>query len=53
METMKECDCKGCDIAPNCTVNDDKAEICPCRICIVKGLCEEACDDYHEWRKHI
>ncbi len=50
MENLKECGCKGCDAAQFCKVNDSKAKICPCRICIIKMICEDPCEDYEKWQ---
>jgi len=49
--------CKGCyyysrsDRRPLCKVIDtdyvSETLICPCSICLIKGVCEDACDDYN------
>jgi len=47
--------CTGCHIRNQChKLNRHrvyKADICPCRICLVKGICNTPCEDYRIlWR---
>lgn len=43
-------ECKGCLSESTCIFVDnyEKHAIgkCPCRICLIKGVCREACSDY-------
>jgi hypothetical protein len=54
-----DCDCGGCPVIEGCfntrgidkeytEYYDEKMEICPCRICIVKAMCGDACDLYEQ-----
>lgn len=45
-------DCKGCRIMNFCkaTYNIKDFEECPCRICLIKVMCEETCNLYLDWR---
>ena len=36
--------CKGCCRKP-CTYSE-YIEECPCGICLIKGICQRACDDF-------
>ncbi len=37
--------CKGCATTDTCEYME-KADECPCKICLVKGMCDMTCDDY-------
>ncbi len=37
--------CEGCNTTDTCEYIK-KSNKCPCRICIVKGMCDTTCDDY-------
>lgn len=37
--------CKGCCRKP-CTYSSEYIEECPCGICLIKGVCRRACDDF-------
>jgi hypothetical protein len=38
--------CRGCRIGSRCLIDNYIAEKCPCRICLVKVVCEEACEGF-------
>jgi hypothetical protein len=51
--------CKGCLILeppepepdPECTIRaDGYQDNCPCRICLVKGICRKGCEDRDNYR---
>ncbi len=39
-------DCKGCATIIICNFKQIDYDKCPCRICIVKGMCIVTCDDF-------
>jgi len=48
--------CEGCAIESRCDYNSSSYKVqtakyfCPCRLCLVKGICrgtENICEDYH------
>ncbi len=48
--------CKGChtythtDTAPRCDLSLVKrVDKCPCRICLIKGICTTPCDEYEDF----
>jgi hypothetical protein len=52
---MEKYTCMGCCIMDICFKRNKhkvyKKDLCPCRICLVKAMCQEACDDYRDiWR---
>ena len=50
-------DCMGCDAINKrhlCIGDyDDLFDICPCRNCIVKMMCNEACEEYNKLRDTV
>ncbi len=42
-------ECKGCHVFMDhrCSFTDPKyVDKCPCKICLIKGVCETACEEY-------
>jgi len=55
-KTQKEC--KGCSISKCCSlkpyfIDDDNKIICPCTVCLVKGICNTLCNDFIIYRSHL
>ena len=47
-------DCKGCASYHSCDlVWNNTFKACPCRVCIIKGICYEICDGFSEYYKGI
>lgn len=46
--------CKGCRIANLCKemIVASKIKECPCRICLIKGMCQVSCEDFLRWQKY-
>ncbi len=39
--------CKGCfDTMNGCIVTNSKIDTCPCRKCLIKGVCQNQCNDF-------
>jgi len=49
-------DCRGCNSKGICTVSYKLAKegglTCPCRLCLVKPVCGEDCNEYYEFREN-
>lgn len=47
-------ECEGCTVRDVCKVSAKIAKKgnleCPCAICLLKGICVDACVDYYEFR---
>jgi hypothetical protein len=46
---MNDETCKSCHIFSECEISDYFFDECPCGKCLVKPICQVACD---EWRKY-
>jgi hypothetical protein len=41
--------CRGCDTIETCGIVDhelEEIEMCPCAICLIKGVCDKMCEIY-------
>jgi len=52
-KTQKECD--GCSISRYCPlepyfIDDNNKILCPCTVCLVKGICDILCDDFRIYK---
>ena len=48
--------CNGCYCEDNdCDIIDKLTDfdICPCGICIIKVMCNDACEDYNTFYQHL
>lgn len=44
----EESECLGCrDQIDGCIIPEFERTICPCKICLIKGMCAEACEDFN------
>ncbi len=47
--------CNGCDLPDDVEIcdffKDNFNGSCPCTCCLVKTMCNRACDDNYKWRK--
>jgi len=43
--------CKGCFVNDSCPLigQNELVPVCPCTVCLVKGVCEISCDDYDKF----
>lgn len=46
--------CKGCRIENFCEgiIVASKIGECPCRICLIKGMCKVSCEEFLQWQKY-
>jgi hypothetical protein len=44
--------CKGClnSIDLICSYDMYDSSLCPCQVCLVKGMCRNACNEYNQFR---
>jgi len=48
--------CKGClhnVIDMPCSLNMYDSSLCPCQICLIKGMCEDTCEEYNQFRDKV
>ncbi len=47
--------CKGCRIVDinfcKDLIIESKIKDCPCRICLIKGVCDKSCEEFSQWQK--
>ncbi len=43
--------CLNCDDICICRFEMYDASLCPCQICLIKGICIEICEEYNKFRK--
>ncbi len=59
-------DCEGCVTVVRCKYTQKDHDKCPCRICLIKVMCEKICEEYlqftgdvyrqrnkHEYKKQL
>lgn len=52
MQNLESEHCKGCRDVPTCPfefISDELVLSCPCGICLIKGMCQTACDIYDQF----
>jgi len=41
--------CKGCDdYNDGCIIHPEERIKCPCQICLIKGMCQDACEEFEK-----
>lgn len=43
---MHDKECPGCLTIKKCTLSTPQRQDCPCKECLVKGMCDIHCEDY-------
>ena len=54
MTDNKYTGCKGClnDVVHMaCSRDMYDSSLCPCQICLIKGICRDICEEYNQFRK--
>jgi len=44
--------CKGCPVKDRCNYTE-YSTLCPCRICLVKMICNNVCNEHIDFQIHV